>query len=179
VKTETVLALDLATRFGWCEGEIGGKPRFGSERCAPSGAASPAVFGGFLKWMGTRMQAFRPNVVAYEAPLAPSLMRGKTTVQTSRILLGLPAITEAVCDRVGIYTVLEARVDDVRQHFLGVRTMRGDEAKRAVMARCRQLGLDPPDDNAADAVALWDYVCAMRNPKLQALRTPLFEKGLR
>ena len=175
--TETVLALDLATRFGWCEGEVGGKPRFGSVRCAPEGAASPAIFGGYLKWLATRFQAFRPHVVAYEAPLPPSVMRGKTNVNTTRILLGLPAITEAVCDRSGIWKVYEARVDDVRQHFLGARTIRGAEAKRAVAARCRQLGLEPPDDNAADAIALWDYVCALRNPKIAAASTPLFSRN--
>jgi hypothetical protein len=178
-RVETLLFLDLATVTGWAVGPIGGKPISGSQRLAPSGAPSSEVFGNFLKWLHDMIAVHSPRVVAFEAPLPPSLLRGKTTVDTARRLMGLPAITEAVCNRMGIHSVLEARVDDIRQHFIGRRNLPGADGKRAVIARCRQLGYEPKDDNAADALAGFDYVAAVRNPKIAHLRTPLFEKGAR
>jgi hypothetical protein len=163
-RREIILALDLATRFGWAEGTLGDRPISGSQRCASEGATSAEIFGGFFKWLAERMQAFRPHVLVYEAPLTPSHARGKTNINTSRILLGLPAIAEAVANRCGV-PVLEARVDDVRAHYIGERRLRGAEAKKAVILRCRQLGLQPRDDNEADALALLDYVQAIRNPR--------------
>src|SRR5687767_13400411 len=101
-----ILALDLATRFGWCEGQIGGVMSYGSQRCASEGSGPGAIFGGMIKWLVERIQVVRPNIVAFEAPLPPSFNRGKTNVKTTRILMGLAAITEGVCDRSGIFTVL-------------------------------------------------------------------------
>lgn len=176
-RVETILALDLATTTGWCVGQAGGKPTYGSHRIAPQGAGSGEVFGQFLKWLHDMVAVHSPRVIVYEAPLAPSLLRGKTNADTARRLFGLPAITEAIAYRMGVPVILEASVQDVRGHFIGTRNMPGDEAKRAVIARCRQLGYDPQTHDAADALALWDYCAAMRNPKLAALRTPLFEGG--
>lgn len=174
-RCEVVMFLDLATTTGWAVGPIGGKPVYGSHRIASPGASSPEVFSSFIAWLVDQLKVHAPRVVAYEAPLAPSIVKGKTNVNTVRRLMGLAAITEGVSYRMGIFTVLEATVQDVRGHFIGRRNLPGDEGKRAVIARCRQLGYEPKDDNAADALAGYDYTCAMRNPKLAALSTPLFK----
>jgi hypothetical protein len=174
-RSEVLLALDLATTTGFVAGAIGGTPVHGSKRLASPGASGPEVFGGYIAWLVDMIKVHAPRVVVYEAPLAPSIVKGKTNVNTVRRLMGLAALTEGVAYRMGIYTVLEATVADVRQHFIGRRNLPGDEGKRAVAMRCRQLGYEPTDDNAADALALWDYACAMRNPKLAALSTPMFK----
>jgi crossover junction endodeoxyribonuclease RuvC len=176
-RSEVIFALDLATQFGFCVGAMGGKLVSGSIRCAPKGSGSGAVFGGYMKSLTDLIKVHQPRVVAYEAPFAPSVMRGHTSFNTTRVLLGLPAITEAVCDRMGIWSVYEAKVQDVRQHFIGQSRLQREDAKRAVIARCKMLGLEPKDDNEADAIALHDYVASIRNPRLAALRTPLFENG--
>lgn len=173
----TVLALDLATNTGWAEGEIGALPRFGSTRFAPAGSAPAAIFGGAIQWLGTRLQAFRPHVIAYEAPFAPSVMRGHTNANTARILLGLPAVMEGVSYRMGVHNLMEASVGDVRQHFIGTRRLKSAEAKRAVIQRCRDLALDVQDDNQADAVALWFFITAVLDQRTSARSSPLFIEG--
>jgi hypothetical protein len=165
---ETILALDLATTTGWCVGTPGGKPVYGSTRLGSPGATSGEVFAGFLAWLVDMIRVHDPRVVVYEAPLPPSHMRGKTNVNTARRLMGLPAIAEAVAYRMRVPVILEATVSDVRQHFIGKRTLPGAEGKLAVKLRCQMLGYSPPDDNASDALALWDYTCALRNPKIAA-----------
>lgn len=171
---QTILAYDLATCTGWCEGVPGGEPRYGSIRFAPAGSSTAAIFGGAIKTFVERLQAFRPRVVVFEAPFAPSVMRGKTNANTARILLGLPAILEGCCYRLGVHDLREVSVGDVRQHFLGTRKLRSAEAKRAVIERCRALGFSPTDDNAADAIAVWHYASALIDPRSAARSTPLF-----
>lgn len=168
----TVLCYDLATTTGWCEGVPGGEPRYGSVRFAPAGSSQAAIFAGALQVFTDRLRTFRPRTVVYEAPLAPNVMRGKTNFSTTRILLGLPAILECVCYRLGIWDVREVSVQDVRQHFLGAR--RPQNPKRAVIERCRALGYEPQDDNCADAIGIWHFATALIDPRTAARSTPLF-----
>lgn len=160
-----VLALDLATRFGWAEGPVGGTPRYGSERFAPSGSDRGAVIAGSIRFFQRRFMAFRPMKVVFEAPLAPSQVRGRTNVNTARTLLALPAVVEGLCNLNGIYRVEEAKVSDIRRWFIGSNP-RGDLGKKMVIERLRLMGHDPEDDNAADALALWFYTCAKSDPDL-------------
>tara|TARA_R110000851_G_scaffold308778_1_gene467867 strand:+ start:11427 stop:11873 length:447 start_codon:yes stop_codon:yes gene_type:complete len=67
----------------------------------------------------------------------------------------------------------------VRKHFLGKAKTSKDfpgvsvpkakiMIKEEVAARCRLLGWDVPDLDAADAAATWDWACATRAPAYQA-----------
>ena len=156
---QTILALDLATRFGWAEGTLEGPPRYGSERFAPAGADRAAVLGKAIVHFQRRFMAFKPAVVVFEAPLPPSFMRGHTNFSTSRTLLGLPAIIEGLCSINGIYRVREAKVSDIRRFFIGGNP-RGEEGKKQTIEKLVGMGYAPQDDNAADALALWHYACA-------------------
>ncbi len=161
-----ILALDLASRFGWCRGEIGGKPIYGSARFAPEGASNAEICSGAIRQVTQMISTFRPRVVVIEAPMAPSQMAGRTTVKVARILLGLPFLVEGIAYSLGVYEIREANVQDVRKHFIGVRTVKGGGAKAVVVDRCRALGDDPQDDNAADAIALWDFACSIYEGRL-------------
>ena len=156
---QTILALDLATRFGWAEGPLGGTPRHGSERFAPAGADRAAVLAGAVRHFQRRFMAFKPAVVIFEAPLPPSFMRGHTNFNTSRTLLALPGIIEALCCINGISRCWEAKVSDIRHFFIGGNP-RGEEGKKQTIAKLVGMGFAPQDDNAADALALWHYACA-------------------
>lgn len=168
--TAPVLFLDLATTTGWCEGVPGEKPTSGTMRLAPEGSSTAAVFGGMLDFLATRLTAFRYRLIAYEAPMDPRHM--KTNVKTARILLGLPAVVEAVAYQTGHHRLREASVHDVRKFLLGGRPAKGD-AKRAVCDRLRVLGYAPKDDNEGDAIAGWLYACAQIDQRIAALSTPL------
>lgn len=175
--SKTLLFLDLATKFGWCEGEPGGKPIFGSERFAPEGSGSGAVFGGAFKWTFTRCQAFRPKTIVVEAALDPRHLGSKTTRDTAMRLIGLPACIEGAAYLCGVYDVREARADDIRYFLLGQKVKKA-EAKRLVIGKLRDLGYDVSDPDAADALAGWLYACSLIAPETSAGTTPLFKNGL-
>jgi hypothetical protein len=176
--SELILALDLATRLGWAQGRAGETPTYGSVLLAQPGDAPGAVFGRFLSWLVAHYNETKPDVVCFEAPMAPSVMAGKTTKSVARILFGLPAIAEALAYRWHIQA-FEADVSDVRGHFIGSRRLKSAIAKRAVFDRCRHLGWKPADDNVSDALAILDYCQAIRSPRYAALTTPLFEGARR
>lgn len=184
----TILALDLASVTGWAEGAPGGPITSGSLRLGDAGAGQGERFTALFRWLWTRLSAFPPAAIWFEAPLPPSHMRGHTNVDTSTFLMGLPAVVQTVAQLKGVYRVEKAHVQDVRQHFIaghgflyrgkpltGRRNLPSKEAKFCVTERCRQLGREPHDDNEADAVALLSYALALARPSLGTESTPLFE----
>jgi hypothetical protein len=163
--TGPILALDLATRTGWAEGDIGSRPRHGSERFAPAGADRSAVLAGAIRHLQRRFMVFPPAMVVFEAPMAPNIMAGRTNANTARTLIGLAGLVEAICQINGIYRVREAKVSDIRRWFVGGNP-RGEIGKKLTIDRLRAMGFDPQDDNAADALALWHYTAAQYDPDL-------------
>lgn len=171
----SIMFLDVATTSGWCEGAPGEKPRHGSIRFAPVGSSPEAVAAGAIKWLGQRLQAFRPNAIVIEAPLDPRHMGKKTNMSTAQLLLGLPVVLGGVAYLSGVFDIRHARADDVRMHFLGFRPKHAT-AKLDVMDKCKALGFEPQDDNAADAIAGWHFACSIIEPKHAPDVTPLFGK---
>jgi len=153
-----ILALDLAARTGWALGRPGDMPASGSVRFAKEGASMAAVLSGCRRWLGEFLDG-HPTIqlVVFEAPLLPAFKKGKTTIVTIRQLMGLCGTVEELLYSRGTYDIREARVSDIRIHFLGSNKHKREKAKELTIMRCRHLGWHPDDDNAADALALWDY----------------------
>lgn len=105
-----------------------------------------------------------------------SFSRGHTNSNTTTLLYGLPAIIGAVAYLLKVYDVRKAETRLVRQHFIGSNPPRS-AAKHLVMRQCRAMGWDVEDDNEADALATWSYMCALIEPKLATIPTPLFLHG--
>jgi hypothetical protein len=175
--TGNVLALDVATRTGWAYGAPGTVPRSGSLRFAREGASMAAVFVGCRRWL-LDFLAVNPEtkLVVFEAPAVPSIMAGHTSINAIRTLIGLTAIIEECLYGRGL-DVREARVSEVRSHFLGSNRFKRDAAKRATVDLCRSLGWSVVDENAADACALWSYQCSFLDPKTALRVSPLFAGG--
>lgn len=154
-----VLALDVATKTGWAIGNTSdNRPVSSTQRIAPPGSSAGFLFLNFAKWLTDLMKVDRPDIVFFEAPLDPRWVKsGRTNMQTVRRLMTMAGLVEMVCEGRGIYDVREADVPDVRHHFLGTRSMKGERAKRMTLNKCHTLGWEPVDDNAADALALWSY----------------------
>lgn len=160
-----VLSLDIATRCGVAFGEAGAAPRAWSVDLG-KGASDPARFAksiGVARWA---CQKFEPDLVAVEAPVGG--------VKTSHLLVGMWACVLGECHRNGV-SVVKADISSVRRHFLGKHLTTKHfphlsaahakaEIKRSVMNRCRALGWDVEDHDAADAAAIWDYACATHHP---------------
>lgn len=167
------MALDLASVSGWAVGTPGGQPAHGSIRFASPGASHEAIFAAALKWMSDKMTFYAPTTVVWEAPMPTSFNKGTTNSNTTTLLYGLPAIIGAVSYLRGCYDIRKADTKDVRNHFIGSNPKRV-KAKPMVVCQCAAMGWPVADDNEADALATWHYVCSLIEPKLAMRPTPLF-----
>ena len=172
----TIFALDIATNTGWARGAPGDAVQSGSIRFASAGASREAIFAAALTWATMQFKTHRPSTVIWEAPMPTSQMKGKTSVDTTAILFGLPAVIGAVAYVLGIYDLRVVAPRDVRLHFLGENPKRS-EGKRLTIRQCRAIGWAPQDDNEADALAIWHYMASLLEPKLALRPTPLFGRA--
>jgi hypothetical protein len=157
-----ILALDLARVAGWALGTpADNKPMSGSIEIVREDASMAKLF---CEWRIALRDflSINPDIglVVFEAPILPFMKQGQTNINTIRRLVGLASVTEELLYSLQRYDIREARVADVRSHFIGSNRHRREEAKKLTIQRCRVLGWDPKDDNAADALALWDYQIA-------------------
>lgn len=154
-----ILALDLARKTGWALGGVrDNAPESGSITIASEGASMAKLFSDWRLYLRDFLSLHRDiRTVVFESPLPPMMKTGSTSIEAIRRLMGLAAVTEELLYTLGNYDIREARVADVRTHFIGSNRHKRDEAKTLTKRRCRQLGWSPVDDNAADALALWDY----------------------
>lgn len=166
--SKVVLALDLATTTGFA---VDGPSRNSRGEPVPiSGSfrAGPAIQGeleygatyvAFRDWLVDLCAVHQPRHAIFEAPLpfagGSTMKAGVSSPATVRKLLGFAAIAEETLTRLEIDT-LEANVQSVRKHFCG----HAHAKKPEVVRTCRMLGWHPGDDNAADALALWDFARA-------------------
>lgn len=184
-----ILALDLATVSGWAIGSTDSmKPRFGIERFAKRGATPGQVGEAFMVWFSDMTRVEKLDALYVERPMHPSIAsKIGTNAETNFILVGLPflAVTFACARKIPVVAMVDAQ--DVKASFTGQRRFKDEfdpsagkiiksreVGKRATVARCRQLGLDVQDDNAADACALWFHAAGKHNPRIASVTTPLF-----
>jgi hypothetical protein len=178
-----VLALDLARKTGWALGTVhDAVPESGSITITNEGASMGKLFSSWRLYLRDFL-SLHPDirVVVFESPLPPMHKAGDTNISTIRRLMGLAAVTEELLytynaqdRRNAPYTpidIREARVSDVRSYFIGSNRHKRDEAKELTKKQCRLLGWKPVDDNAADALALWDYQRAI------LMKQDLFRRG--
>lgn len=167
-----ILALDLAQRTGWCLGIPGRRPTFGTVRLGSEGAIPEERGMAFCRWFDDIMSITGGlYAVCAETSMDPAVaLRVGNGSAGLRFGLGLNYLACTYAMLKGVAIVRQVNVDDHRRHFLGRARFKGGskEAKQACIARCKQLGLDVPDDNAADAVAIHDYACAIWAPQTAA-----------
>lgn len=171
-----VLALDISkNRTGWAVDETPGRPVCGSWSGAKD--MTPGRAGSlYAEWLVKMIKKHEPDVVALEAPLMGSRNRAvKHNFDTSYILVGLAFMSEAVAASFRLVPK-KAHVATVRKNFLGHGYP--PDPKEAVMARCRLLGWDVPNHDAADAAAVWAWAKATHDKSFRyETATPLFAKG--
>lgn len=193
------VAVDLASTSGWCVGAHDEKPTAGRWILDPGTERSrfdpPAIrFSALYDRLWSMLVGPDNEPIAdelwIEASLPPIFAVGATTAATTSLLCGLIAIAQLCAFRAGVKCPAPAKVQDVRAYFIGGRgfiyngkpivgrgNLEGKIAKFCVIDRCRQLGVDVVDNNAADATALWHFAVGKRFPGIAAAASPLFEKG--
>jgi hypothetical protein len=171
-----VLALDLATVTGWALGKVGDDPKFGHIRFAKRGETHAVAYRELRAWM-EKMLAWNKavNLIVYESPAVPSIMAGKTNIDTTRLLFGLSENLEEFCH--ARIELREASVSQVRAHFIG-QNLKSKIAKPMTLEKCRELGWMCETTDESDACALWSYQCGLLDPMVALQASPLFRRKL-
>lgn len=172
-------ALDIATSTGWACGCLGELPRAGSVRFGVIARDPPdQVFAAAIEWAAAFFECERPDILILEMMLPPQAMLNKTSRQVRDRLAGLHGVMLGCARRGGVGEFVHVSVGDIRRHFIGDGSLKRNAAKREVIRRCVQLGWPADDDNAADALAIWSYGCAMLDPTWGLRLTPLFNRAV-
>lgn len=176
-KNLLVLGLDIATTTGWAHGRVDAKaPKWGVIRFGGHNALPSEIFAAALTWANNFMRELKPDVLIVEALLPPTAMKNHTSTAVRDRLCGLNAIIIACAKLNNVGEITSASVQDIRAHFINERSLRRQSAKEQVMEKCKSLGWNVPNHNAADAVACWSYACAIIDPRLALRGSPLFSR---
>lgn len=167
-----VLALDLATCTGYAIGAItDGVIEHGSHRIPKTGEDVGLYLIHHRDWLDQLIARVKPTELIFESPV---LFGAKTNLATLRKLYSLAGVTEMVAFEAGL-PVTEENVQTITTHFLSKGCPRtGDARKQATIAKCRERGWNPRDENDADALALLDLALALKQPGFAMKATPLF-----
>ena len=156
-----IVALDIATNMGVAVGIAGGRPHTYSVDLG-KGQSEDVRFSKVLAVTSALLAEHKPDLVAIEAPIG-----GNTT---SHLLVGLAACVRGCVANRGV-PLVSYNIPAIRKHFVGRAIAARDfphlkphaakkAIKQVVMDRCKLLGWDVPDDDAADAAALFDFAGA-------------------
>ncbi|MGH6967777.1 MAG: hypothetical protein ACREEN_01555 [Stellaceae bacterium] len=156
--SDGILALDLATVTGWAHGFPGAVPVSGSVRIGREGSSVEVFLSAFYQWLDETLARCPARIFIFEAPF---IRDGRTSGDTARKLQSLAGIAGMLAYDRGFPPERICEADSVqvckaftgRGHFKGDR----DRKKLLVMNRCRELGWEPTDNDAADALALFRF----------------------
>ena len=178
-----VASFDVATSTGVCAGRPGDRhPYVTTWDLRTAGPSRPRRLA-YLSFLCD--QFFRENkidVLRFEAPMPLAVMsKMGATEETLLLLRGAIGVLESRAAIFNIADIGSFAVQDARKHLTGRRTFprRADgksDAKRAVMDMARTLGVEVKNDNESDAYAGWSLTCALLNPRIAHLVTPLFQE---
>lgn len=153
-----IVAVDLATRTGWCVARAGKPVRVGTHNLYPYRANVGRFLNAHMKFMGKVLQRGDVDLVAFESPL----LRTQTNLATLRKLYGLAGVTEMVARSHGVRT-WEVGATTAKKMLTG----NGRAEKQDMIKEANRRGVDVPDDNAADAFAV--FLCAVKQHAPSAL----------
>lgn len=164
-----VLALDIATRLGWAVGSAGSLPLFGAHQL-PKARYDGDFSGRFVamaQWLHDMIDMHAPTLIAYEEPLMPRGVEMTTTWATTRLLIGLVSWADGVAEDRGV-AAMEVNNSTWKKHFVG----NGRAEKIDTIRKCFSLGMQPPDNNAADAIGILSFALHIKG------QPPAWDSGL-
>lgn len=159
-----ILAIDPGTEgFGWAVGSPGQPPFHATYRPIRSHEDLGSFLVDIRTMLWPRLTTSKVDLIVYESP---AVVR-TNNIMTMRKMFALGGFLEVLGHDHNV-EVVEAHPASVRKHFLG----RGNtpkasnDIKKAVIARCNQLGWEPETDHEADALAILDYALAIKGSRL-------------
>lgn len=174
-----ILALDLATRFGWAFGIPGVKPISGSGyfthnlRAKPAdlGTNHPRLFANVQRFFELVAEEWEPTHVVWEQPIPPhSMPRGASSNDTFIVLHGIPANMVGTFFRYGVREYHSPTVHQVRYYFLGRKSKGREKDKGDVWNKSCALDWIAREDRGvdhdrSDALCVWAWAEFVIAPK--------------
>lgn len=160
----TILALDVASKTGVAFGRPGEIPRLQTIDFRGEDEL-PGLYGRAVTWMATRLRDEPPDLVVIERVVPPSGAMGFTNHDTTMTSIGLFAILCGIVHCKSIRLEL-APISTWRKNFLGKGNYPGKVAKQMAVDRCKLLGWDAPDNNAAEAAGIWSWAAGIYMGKI-------------
>ena len=144
---KVILTLDLATNTGWAVGEATASavPRIGSVRLGRAGDHG-SIGVGLDDWLWPFAELNSVDALVVEAAIGQHAGQ-----QAAKVALGLLMVCEMFAYRRET-PIRQCAASSVRARVIGS----GRAKKPEVMAWCVKQGWDVPDNDAADAAALWE-----------------------
>ena len=164
----SILALDLATVTGWAKWRKH-VTSFGTVTFGGRGTLFVRVLTSYRDWLAAQIKEGGFQAVIFESPYVGP----RTHQATARVLLGLAAVTELVCNDHGV-RCMEANNASVLKHWTGRGGGKRKDKKARTLAACNERGFHPRDDDEADALALLDYAAHCLGIKTDIPEGPLF-----
>ena len=143
----TLLALDLATKCGWALGAGKAKPRHGTAEFVNKKWDGAGVrFIKYEAWLRSMLTDHEVDLVVFEGVRAHLA----SAVDAAHLYGGWLTLTQKICEEMAVpYTAFG--VTEIKKFWTG----KGNAKKEDMIAEARKRGLDPEDDNAADALAIY------------------------
>lgn len=141
------LALDSATRVGWCVGPE--QIKFGAYQL-PKDSGNAPRFIHFKKFILGVIQRERVGALVVEAPLP------RKSIAQTKLAFGFYCQAQIAAFQCGI-GFHDAPNNSVKKWWTGD----GRAKKEQMIGECRRRGFDVDDDNAADAIAILHYATAI------------------
>jgi crossover junction endodeoxyribonuclease RuvC len=159
-----VWALDMATHTGECWGAAdGGLPTLGSNVLPSTGRDVGTFLAAHRAWFLRRIDLIKPDFIVFEAPFA-------SNDGAARKLMGLANVVELCCYDLQI-PCGEVPPISVKKSLAGS----GRAKKPQMIAAARAYGVEPADDNEADAFGTWLHAVRELCPEHRSLWPPLTE----
>lgn len=154
-----ILALDPSHLTGVAYGVPGGTPILSVWKLRDDPDDEPEeVFRRAATLLWRRLVLDPPVLMAIEVPVPPHMAKGKTQHKTSALMLGLYGLYVGIARARGV-KVIPAPIRTWRKCAIGAGNLPGEQAKALMVKRCRQLGWEAPDHNAAEAGGIWLWAC--------------------
>ncbi len=152
----SILALDLATNFGWARCAVGGQPESGAVKLPDTGRDIGRFLAVYDRWLVKTLREYEIDFVACEEPI------GTRNLLVSMKLQNLVGHTEFVCN-INNVTCRVVAISSWRKHFIGRGTSfkrLGLNPKEMAIAACVERGWNPATHDEAEALGILDYVFA-------------------
>ena len=165
---QKIVGLDLSPTIGFAVGYAGEVPRWGAVKL-PKDAGYGAVCAAFEDWLEQFLETEKPDLVVYEAPLAPDQQGDR---ESCVYAYGLAFAAMGSVWRAGIPIEWHG-VDTLRGAVIGRTKLTAEEKRRRPRPTVKTLivepwikaqGWDISHPDARDAAVVWAYSVGMRHP---------------